>query len=62
MNASKEKETKLDTKKLEKYNLVNKKWKYIQKIVKILFLFAKITEKLEGNKYAIMSYIHSYIE
>ncbi|PKY51066.1 hypothetical protein RhiirA4_531967 [Rhizophagus irregularis] len=58
MNASNDRETKQDAKKLEKINLIPEEWRCIEKFLEILSPFAELTEILEGHKYTTMSYIH----
>ncbi|RIA81940.1 hypothetical protein C1645_836156 [Glomus cerebriforme] len=58
LNVSKNHNAKEDAKRLQKINLTNDKWDVIRDLLKILGPFAELTEKLEGTKYAIMSYIY----
>ncbi|CAG8550011.1 12571_t:CDS:2, partial [Racocetra persica] len=42
-------------------NLTNKEWDAISLLIKVLRLFAKVTELLGGNKYATISFMYSAI-
>lgn len=58
LNASKDRDAKEDAKRLKIVNLTNEEWDVIRDLLEILGPFAKLTEKLEGTKYATISYIH----
>ncbi|GES81124.1 zinc finger BED domain-containing protein 4-like [Rhizophagus clarus] len=47
-----------DAKRLMKINLTDDEWNTIRDLLEILGPFAELTEKLEGTKYATMSYIY----
>src|SRR5262249_33066183 len=57
LNASKDQNSKDDTKRLTKINLTNDEWEIIRDLLEILGPFAKLTETLEGTKYATMSFV-----
>ncbi|PKY46940.1 hypothetical protein RhiirA4_521324 [Rhizophagus irregularis] len=58
LNASKNPNSKEDAKRLMKINLTNDEWEIIRDLLKVLGPFAELTEKLEGTKYATMSYMY----
>jgi hAT family C-terminal dimerisation region len=58
LNASKDSNSKEDAKRLMKINLTNDEWEIIRDLLEILGPFAELTEKLEGTKYATMSYMY----
>jgi hypothetical protein len=58
LNASKDRDAKEDAKRLKKINLTNDEWDAIRDLLEILGPFAELTERLEGTKYATMSYIY----
>ncbi|GES83504.1 zinc finger BED domain-containing protein 4-like [Rhizophagus clarus] len=58
LNVSKDRNAKDDAKRLMKINLTDDEWNTIRDLLEILGPFAELTEKLEGTKYATMSYIY----
>ncbi|GBC12604.1 zinc finger BED domain-containing protein 1-like [Rhizophagus irregularis DAOM 181602=DAOM 197198] len=58
LDASKDRNAKDDAKRLKKINLTNNEWDAIRDLLEILGPFAELTERLEGTKYATMSYIY----
>ena len=58
LNASRDNNAREDAKRLNKINLTNDEWDIIIDLLEILGPFAELTEKLEGTKYATMSYIY----
>ncbi|CAB5197670.1 unnamed protein product [Rhizophagus irregularis] len=58
LNASKDPNSKGDAKRLMKINLTNDKWEIMRDLLEVLGPFAELTEKLEGTKYATMSYMY----
>ncbi|GBC16434.1 zinc finger BED domain-containing protein 4-like [Rhizophagus irregularis DAOM 181602=DAOM 197198] len=58
LNACKDNNAKEDVKRLNKVNLTNDEWEIIKDLLEILGPFAELTERLEGTKYATMSYIY----
>ncbi|CAB4475854.1 unnamed protein product [Rhizophagus irregularis] len=58
LNACKDNNAKEDVKRLNKVNLTNDEWEIIRDLLEILGSFAELTERLEGTKYATMSYIY----
>ncbi|GBC42762.2 zinc finger BED domain-containing protein 1-like [Rhizophagus irregularis DAOM 181602=DAOM 197198] len=58
LNACKDNNAKEDVKRLNKVNLTNDEWEIIRDLLEILGPFAELTERLEGTKYATMSYIY----
>ena len=58
LNASKDRNSKEDAKRLMKINLTNDEWDVMRDLLEVLGPFAELTEKLEGTKYATMSYMY----
>ncbi|EXX53180.1 hypothetical protein RirG_246390 [Rhizophagus irregularis DAOM 197198w] len=58
LNASKDPNSKEDAKRLMKINLTNDEWEIMRDLLEVLGPFAELTEKLEGTKYATMSYMY----